>query len=364
MQKLIEDQVKYRIESIPGVAALDIWGGLEREIHVNLDPDKIKALGIPVDQILARIRAENVNVPAGTLERGNLEVLVRTPGQYTHLEQLERTLIGLRSGETIRLGEIASVEDTHQKIRRIVRINGQPGVRLSVQKQSGMNTVEVASRVLEETRKINEELPQIHLTPMIDTSDYIRRSITNVGSTALYGGLLALLVLLLFLRNLRSTVIIATSIPISIIATFGLMYFAGFTLNVMTLGGIALGIGMLVDSAIVVLENIYRLRESGRGPREAAVEGSEEVTAAIIASTLTTVVVFLPLVFMRGMSGVMFKQLAYVVGFALLCSLASSLTLVPMLASRLLRVTGTGSHASRNLDSSRLSRQRRLSDSH
>jgi len=339
MQKLIEDQVKYRIESVPGVAALDIWGGLEREIHVNLDPDKIKALGIPVDQVLARIRAENVNVPAGTLERGNLEVLVRTPGQYTHLEQLERTLIGLRSGETIRLGEIATVEDAHQRIRRIVRINGQPGVRLSIQKQSGMNTVEVASRVLEETRKINQELPQIHLTPMIDTSDYIRRSITNVGSTALYGGLLAILVLLLFLRNLRSTVIIATSIPISIIATFGLMYFAGFTLNVMTLGGIALGIGMLVDSAIVVLENIYRLRESGRGPREAAVEGSEEVTAAIIASTLTTVVVFLPLVFMRGMSGVMFKQLAYVVGFALLCSLASALTLVPMLASRLLRVT-------------------------
>jgi HAE1 family hydrophobic/amphiphilic exporter-1 len=162
-----------------------------------------------------------------------------------------------------------------------------------------------------------------------------------VGSAALYGGLLAILVLLLFLRNLRSTIIIATAIPISIIATFALMYFAGFTLNIMTLGGMAQGIGMLVDSAIVVLENIYRMRESeGKDAKQAAVEGSEEVTAAIIASTLTTVVVFLPLVFMEGMSGVMFKQLAYVVSFSLLCSLVVSLTLVPMLASRLLRVTG------------------------
>jgi HAE1 family hydrophobic/amphiphilic exporter-1 len=341
MERLIQDRVMYRIESVPGVAVLDIWGELEREIHVNLDPGKIKALGLPVNGILARIQAENVNVPAGTIERGNLEVLVRTPGQYTDLDELRNTIIALRSGESIKLGEIASVEDTHQKIQRIVRINGQPGVRLSVQKQSGMNTVEVASRVMAEVRKINEELPQINLTPIIDTSDYIRRSISNVGSSALYGGLLAIFVLLLFLRNLRSTIIIATAIPISIIATFALMYFAGFTLNIMTLGGMALGIGMLVDSAIVVLENIYRMRESeGRDAKQAAVEGSEEVTAAIIASTLTTVVVFLPLVFMEGMSGVMFKQLAYVVSFSLLCSLVVSLTLVPMLASRLLRVTG------------------------
>ena len=340
LEKLIQDHVKYRIESIPGVAALDIWGGMEREIHINLDRDKIKALEIPIDQILARIRAENVTVPAGTLERGNLEILVRTPGQYTNLAELENTLIALRSGETIRLSEIASVEDTHQKVTRLIRINGKPGVRLSVQKQSGTNTVEVASGVLNEIRKINEDLPQIHLTPIIDTSDYIRRSITNLGTAALYGGLLAILVLLLFLRNLRSTIIIATSIPISIVATFALMYFSGFTLNIMTLGGMALGIGMLVDSAIVVLENIYRLRESGLNAKEAAVEGSEEVTSAIIASTLTTVVVFLPLIFMQGMSGVMFKQLAYVVGFALLCSLVVSLALVPMLASRLLRVTG------------------------
>jgi len=311
----------------------------DREIHVNLDPEKVKALGLPIDRVLTRLQAENVNVPAGNLERGNLEILVRTPGQYTNLDEIARTLIPLPSGGTIELGEIASVEDSHQRVTRRVRINGQPGVRLSVQKQSGTNTVEVANGVLKEVDEINKEFPQIHLTPIIDTSDYIRRSITNVGSAALFGGVLAILVLLIFLRNLRSTVIIATAIPISIIATFALMYFYGFTLNIMTLGGLALGIGMLLDNSIVVLENIYRLRETGQKARESAIGGSEEVASAIVASTLTTVVVFLPLVFMQGMSGVMFKQLAYVVSFSLLCSLVVSLTLVPMLASRLLQVT-------------------------
>ena len=242
MQKLIEDQVKYRIESVPGVAALDIWGGLQREIHVNLDRDKIKSLGIPVDRILARIADENVNVPAGTFDRGNLEVLVRTPGQYVNLDEITDTIITLNSGETIKLGEIASIDDSYEKITRIVRINGKPGVRLSVQKQSGTNTVEVAEKVLKEIAGINEELPQINLTPIIDTSDYIRRSIHNVGSSALYGGLSWQYLFCYFFSGVfRSTIIIATAIPISIIATFMLMYFAGFTLNIMTLGGLGFG---------------------------------------------------------------------------------------------------------------------------
>ena len=215
-------------------------------------------------------------------------------------------------------------------------MNGRPGIRLSVNKQSGMNTVEVATGVLKEIEKINRDIPQIEMTPIIDTSDYIKRSITNVGTTILYGGVLAVFVLLLFLRNIASTAIISTSIPISIIATFTLMYFGGFTLNLMTLGGLALGIGMLVDNAIVVLENIYRLREAGGSPEDSAIKGSAGgASAAVIASTLTTLVVFLPLIFVRGMSGVMFKQLSYVVVFSLICSLVVALTLVPMLASRI-----------------------------
>ena len=340
MREIIDDQIKYRIERVPGVAALDVWGGLEREIHVGLDPDKINALGLPLDLILARIRAGNVTLPGGQIDQGNYEVTVRTPGEYTDLEELRNTVIAIRAGAPVRVADIAAVEDSWERVRQIVRVNGEPGVRLAVRKQSGTNTVEVASKALEEIERINRDIPQIRLTPIIDTSDYIKRSISNVSTSALLGGGLAILVLLLFLRNIRSTAVIATAIPISIVASFAVMYFGGFTLNLMTLGGLALGVGMLVDGSIVVLENIYRLREAGQGPEEAAANGSEEVSAPIIASTLTTLVVFLPLVFVRGMAGVMFKQFAFVVGFALLCALTVALTLVPMLGAKILGTPG------------------------
>jgi len=335
-RQIIEDQVQYRIERVPGVAAVLIRGGLDREIHVSLDPTKINALGIPLESIIARIREGNVNIPAGTIEKGNFEITVRTPGEYTDLRQLQDTVIAIRHGAPIQLREIALVEDSWQKITRIVRVNGVPGIWLSVYKQSGKNTVEVARAALAELERINLDIPQIKIIPIIDTSDYIQRSIANVGTSAIYGGLLAVVVLLLFLRNFRSTIVIATAIPVSIIATFALLYFGHATLNIMTLGGLALGIGMLVDNSIVVLENIFRMRESGELLENAAVNGAEEVTSAVIASTLTTLVVFLPLVFVRGMSGVMFKQLSIVVSFSLLCSLAVALTVVPMLSARIL----------------------------
>ncbi len=331
---LIDNQVKNRIERIPGVASLNIRGGLNREIHVNLNAEKIKALGLPIDQLLGRLKEENINLPAGTIEQGLLDITIRTPGVYNSLDELRNTVVAIRERVPIQLKEIATVEDAWEKVTRIVRVNDKPGVRLSVNKQSGKNTVEVATGVLKEIERINREIPQIHIIPIINTSDYIQRSITNVGTTILYGGVLALFVLLLFLRNIPNTAIIATTIPISVVATFALMYFSGFTLNLMTLGGLALGIGMLVDNAIVVLENIYRLREGGQEPESAAINGSREVMAAVIASTLTTLVVFVPLIFVRGMSGVMFKQLSYVVSFSLGCSLMVALTLVPMLASR------------------------------
>ena len=346
VREIIDTQVKYRIERIPGVASLDIWGGLEREIHVNLDADKIKAMDLPLDLILSQIKSGNVRLPAGSLERGNIEITMRTSGEYESLEQLQNTVIAMRQGVPVQLKDIATVEDSWVKISRIVRVNGRDGIRLGVLKQSGTNTVEVAQKVLKEIEQINRDIPKISITPIIDTSSYIKHSITNVGSMALYGGLLAICVLLFFLRNLRSTLIIATAIPISIIATFALMYFSGFTLNIVTMGGLALGIGMLVDSAIVVLENIYRLRESGADPEDAAVKGSEEVTAPIIASTLTTLAVFLPLIFVQGMSGILFKQLAFVVSFALLCSLMIALTLVPMMSAKLLQPTRNGSNSS------------------
>jgi HAE1 family hydrophobic/amphiphilic exporter-1 len=222
------------------------------------------------------------------------------------------------------------VEPGRRAAVRGLRACADPGPRPA---QAGRRP---ARRALDEIDRINRDIPQLHITPIIDSSDYIERSITNVASSALYGGVLAVFVLLLFLRSGRSTLVIATAIPVSVIATFALMYFGSFTLNIMTLGGLALGVGMLVDNAIVVLENIFRLREGGEPPEPAAAEGTSEVAAAIVASTLTTLVVFLPLIFVRGMSGVMFSQLAYVVGFSLLCSVAVALTLVPMLSARVL----------------------------
>lgn len=343
LRRFIDDRIKHRIERVPGVASLDVWGGYEREIQVNLDADRIKSMGLSLDQVLSRIREGNVNLPAGSLEKGDREVTVRTLGAYAGLEQLAGTVVAVREGAPIRLGDIARVDDTWKKVTRIIQVNGRPGVRVAVRKQSGTNTVEVARQVLAEVEKISRDLPQVRLEPIIDTSEYISNSITNVGTMALYGGGLAVLVLLFFLRNFLSTIIIAAAIPISMVATFALMYFGGLTLNLMTLGGLALGIGMMVDNSIVVLENIYRHREGGEGPEEAALAGSGEVIAAIVASTLTTLAVFLPLVFIRGMSGVMFRQLAFVVSFSLLCALAVALTLVPLMSSRMLHVGGAGS---------------------
>ncbi len=337
LRRIVEDQIKYRLERVPGVAAIDIRGGLNREIHVDLDAAKLKALGISTNAILAALRNENLNLPAGLYDKGNLEVLVRTQGEYQDLDEIRNTVITMRRGAPIRIRDVATVEDSWEEVRRMVRIDGKEGLRIAISKQSGSNTVFVADGVRAEMERINRDIPQIKMTPIIDTSVYITQSINNMGLAILIGGTLAIFVLFLFLRNISSTLIIATAIPISIVATFGLMYFGGFTLNIITFGGLALGIGMLVDSAIVVLENIYRHREEGENPIDSALNGTSEVWTAILASTLTTLVVFLPVVFIRGMSGLIFRQMAYVVSFALLCALVVALTLIPMLASRFLR---------------------------
>ena len=335
-RRLIEDEVRHRVERVPGVAALEIRGGLEREIHVDLLPGKIQALDLSLEEINRRIREANLNFPAGVREEDQHETTVRILGEFTDLEQLAGTVIAQRNGSTIRLGDIADVQDSWERITRLVRVNGEPGIRLTINKQSGANTVEVAGQVLQEVERINREFPQLGISPIIDTSSYIQRSITNVAGTLLYGSFFAVLVLLFFLRSLRGTAIVAAAIPISIVATFIIIYFGGFTINLMTLGGLALGAGLLVDNSIVVLENIHRKREGGSPPPQASVSGAGEVAAAITASTLTTMAVFLPIIFIRGMAGVMFTQLAYVVGFSLLCSLAVALLLVPMLYSRCL----------------------------
>lgn len=339
VRKIIDEQIAYRLERVPGVASVDVWGGLEREIQVNLFPDKVKALGLPLDLIISKIRQENIDLPAGTIEKGNYEIVVRIPGVYTSIDQIKETIVAIREGAAIRVKDIASVEDTFRRVTRITRINDLPGIRLAVYKQSGQNTVRVVEGIYKELKRVEEDYPQFKFVTLRDSAKYIRDSINNVSSSALYGGFLAVVVLLFFLADIRSTMVIALSIPTSIIATFVLIYFNGFTLNVMSLGGLALGIGMMVDSSIVVLENIFRMREEEKKPLiRAGIEGSKEVTGAIIASTITTVIVFMPMLFVRGASGIMFKQLAYVVTFSLACSLIVALTLVPMLTTRIVGV--------------------------
>jgi HAE1 family hydrophobic/amphiphilic exporter-1 len=336
LRKIIDQQISYRIERVPGVASIDVWGGLEREIQVNLYPDKVKALGLPLDVIISKISQENIDVPAGTIEKGNYEIVVRIPGVYTSVDEIKETIVALREGAAIRLRDIASVEDTFRRVTRVARVNDTPGIRLAVYKQSGKNTVQIVEGVLKEIARLHEDYPQIQFIPVRDSAKFIRNAITNVASSAMYGGLLAIFILLFFLANVRSTLVIAASIPISIIATFSLIYFNGMTLNVMSLGGLALGVGMMLDNSIVVLENIFRIKQTGVATIKACTGGTKEVTGAIIASTVTTLIVFLPMLFVRGSAGIMFRQLALVIAFSLLCALFVALTLVPMFSSRLL----------------------------
>jgi len=337
LTQLIENQIRYRFARVPGVAQVDTWGGFNREVRIALDPDRVKALGVPLDRVIQAIRDANLDLPAGNIEQGSYEVRLRAPAEFVDIDQIRDTVILEREGSQVTISQIADVSDTYEKLSRIVRVNGERGLRAGIRKQADANTVEVAKQVLKEIEAANAAYPQIHIVPVINQGNFIERSISNVAQSVLYGGGLAVLVLLFFLRNFRSTLVISLAVPISVVATFALIYFGGFTLNLMTLGGLALGVGMMVDSSIVVLENIFRRREETQEPIEvAAVEGAREVATAIVASTITTLVIFVPVIFIRGVAGIMFKELAYVIMFSLVCSLMVSLSLVPMLASRLL----------------------------
>ncbi|MDY6943498.1 MAG: efflux RND transporter permease subunit [Pseudomonadota bacterium] len=338
LRRMIDEQVKFRIERLEGVAALNIWGGLEREIQVHLYPDKVKALRLSMEEVLQGLRTANVTLPAGSVEKGTAEVRIRVPGRYESLDQIRNTVVANRAGVPVYLYQIGDVVDTHAKIERKALINGDPGVQMLVRKQAGYNTVEVTNRVMAELEKIKRDFPQLSIVPVINTGEYIQRAMDNMTMSLYFGAAMAFLVLLFFLRNLRASLLVATAMPISVLFAFVLIYFSGFTLNMMTMGGLALGIGMMVDNAIVVLENITRKREEENlDPINASIDGAQQVALAITGGTLTTMVVFLPLIFAEGIAGEMFGQLGYVVSFSLSASLLVALALAPMLASRLLQ---------------------------
>lgn len=338
LTQLLERDITKRLEQIPGVGAIDVWGGVNREILVNLKRDRLIASGLTAAEVQSAIIAENNTAPGGNVKEGLTELYVRTLGEFTSINQIAETIITQVDGIPVRVKDVATVEDAYADIGRVTSVNDIPMIRLGIRKQTGSNTVEVSRLIHREVERINAEREELNLLVVTDQSEFIQNSIDNVQQAALWGAVLAIFILYIFLRNGSTTFIISLAIPVSIIATFGLLYFAGLTLNQMSFGGLALGVGLIVDNAIVVLENIVRLRGKGRSLAESALVGTQEVGGAIVASTITTSVIFLPVVFMQTITGTMFQELAMVVVFSLFCSLLVALTLVPMLASKFLTI--------------------------
>ncbi|MDD2433549.1 MAG: efflux RND transporter permease subunit, partial [Clostridia bacterium] len=342
LDKLATDVIQPRLERVEGVASVTVSGGVKREIRISAVPQRLQAYGLSLEQIIAQLRMENRDVSAGAIEEGLKEQIVRVVGAFESVQEIEDLQIPLSSGGYVRRAEIARVEDTFTDKKEFVYMDGEPSVQIAVQKQTDANTVKVSEAVRVAIADLEKDLPQKSTINIgFDQAEYINLALDQVKENAYIGAGLAVLILFLFLRNLRSTLIIGLAIPIAIIATFILMFFAGLTLNIITLGGLALGIGMMVDCSIVILENIYRYRQNGYSKIAAAREGATEVSLAVTASTLTTIVVFLPIVYV-GLASQIFRPMAWTVSFALLASLVVALTLVPMLSSKILRVDALG----------------------
>ena len=380
LRRLAELQVKRALEPIKGVAAVRVRGGLEEEIHVLVDEDRLRRSGLSADTVIQRLRQENINVAGGTLKEGRTEYMVRTLNEYQTLQQIEETVLVRRSEREIRIKDIGRVEFAHKERQILTRTNGGESVQIEILKEADANMVAMAKAVKEAVGELDLEKEKRRaagedvdgeearrearakkrgddgemrgmikpvgiatnlfrqeeaiLTLVADRSTFIESSVREVVSTAVIGGLLAVVVLFLFLRNARSTAIVAVSIPISLLIAFAPLHLTGVSLNIMSLGGLALGIGMLVDSSIVVLESIFRCREEGRSLVEAAVQGTREVQGAVAASTLTSIAVFFPMVFVEGIAGQAFGDLGLAVVISLLASLGVAVFFIPMLASR------------------------------
>ena len=338
MTELAEDLIQPQIERITGVAEASLTGIQSKEIKVEVDPSKLEGYGLSIADISQAISMNNKSMPAGNILRGSQDMNIRLLGEYKQLKDLERLLISTPSKQTIRLTDVAKIEESFTKQSAYSYINGEPAIGISVTKQSDANTVQVAKEVIKQVENLASSLPAgVSLQVVSDSSEFIQSAIDNVLKNLIYGSILASIVLWLFLRNFRSTLVIILSIPISIISTFIMMYFFGETINMLTMSGLALGVGMMVDSSIVILENIFRYRQQGYKRLKASIAGAKEVVMAVIASALTTVVAFLPVAFTQGMAGQLFKPLALTISFSLISSLIVSITLVPMLASRLLK---------------------------
>ncbi len=334
LRRYADEEIKRDLESALGVAAVKVSGGLEDEIQVYVNQSRLAQLNLPIEEVARVLRAENVNLSGGRLEEGTQQFLVRTINQFQSVDEINDVVVATRNGAPIYLHDIATVRHGFKERDSITRLDGVESVELAIYKEGDANTVAVARAVESRLREVKELLPSnLQITKVYDQSTFIESAVNGVVNAGLVGGLLAMLVLYFFLRNFWTTLIISISIPVSVIATFNMMFGADLSLNIMSLGGLALGIGLLVDNSIVVLENIARHRDTGKSILDSARDGAGEVGMAVTASTLTTVAVFIPLVFVSGIAGQLFRDQALTVTFSLLASLVVALTLIPMLAS-------------------------------
>lgn len=341
LKRWCEDALAKQLLTVEGVASVDVAGGLDREIQVVVDPERLRSYGLTVSELLSRIQEENVDISGGRVSSATREVLTKTKGKFRSVADIERVRIPLRSGGEVALTDIARVLDTHRDNRVYVRLNGKPAVQVAISKQPDANTVAVVdgcNRVLARLHAEGFFPPDVTSQVVEDQAFYVRAAVSGVGNAALVGGALAMVVVFLFLRSLRRTVIIGLAIPLSILGCLALMGVSGMTLNLMSLGGLALGIGMLVDNAIVMLENIDRHQRRGEEALEATHQGAAEVASAVAASTLTNLAAVVPFLLISGLAALIFRELLLTISFAILVSLLVALTLVPMLSGQLFRL--------------------------
>lgn len=338
LYQFVDRFVANRIKTVPGVGSVGLVGGLEREIQVRLDRERLNAYGLTPAHIAQAIASSHFNLPAGRISLGKTEYVIRVLGEVEEPKEFERVVVDWRNGSPIYLRDVAEVRDTHKERRAYVRINGRDALMMMVQKQTGANTVEVSRRVKEKLKELSKNFPpDVEYMVLRDSGQDIMLSIRNLSSSLWWALMTVAAVVFFFLGRVIASFIIVLTIPFSLVVTFFLLYLLGMTINVISLSSVVISMGMVVDNAIVVLENITRKKQEGLGPTEASIEGTAEVGTAIMASSLTTIAVFLPLVFMKGLSGIMFKDMALVITSAILCSLLTALTVTPMLSSRLMR---------------------------
>lgn len=340
LKTLLEDKVVPRLERIEGVASVVLTGGDTREIRLEVDPAKLSYYGLTLPQLLQSMQGDNVNLSGGSAGLGDRELLVRIKGEFKSVDEIGEVTVATPFGTWVRLKDLGEIVDTYREKSQLSRLNGQDAIGINISKQTGANTVQVSREIRKTLAEIEKDLPgDVSINTLFDQAEYIEFSIRNMTQNMVTGGILAVLILFIFLRNVPTTMIIALAMPVSVIATFTMVYFGGITLNIMSLGGLALGLGMMVDNSIVILENIYRHREAGLSIKEAAVTGANEVGNAIVASTLTTIAVFFPIVFVEGLASQLFREFALTISFSLFASLLVALTVVPMFSSRMMKIT-------------------------